>query len=457
MAHIVCMTSGLTGILHASFELVARLEADGHRVTYACPKAVGPKVKAQGFEYIQLPPVNYTPAPELPNYQGKLRKLKRLWFKFTHIKSRQKASIEALGMTDFEKKMTALQPDLWIMDVELHEHIMCAVGKKQKVLLLSQWFSLWQQKGLPPLLHDTIPGEGWRGSSIGMSWTWWLLRRQRWWIFLKKKIRSGGTNRRTILKKYAQEVGFPLSYIRENYWPGPFSYSGLPVISMTAEALEFPHEERKNLRYVGPMVFENRTDIQTNLNVHQQLEQLFLEKKLKAKSLIYCSVSTYRQGDQLFLKKLIQAVKERTDWMLILGLGGLLDTDFLKPCPQNVHAFGWIPQLKVLAEADISINHGGIHTINECVHFRVPMLVYSGKKSDQNGCAARVHYHKIGIMADKDLDDASTIEKKIHLLLSEEQYKTNMEDIYLSSQKYKTEKSLEQTVDLVLKKMTNQT
>lgn len=444
------MTSGLTGILHASFELVARLETAGHQVTYACPKAVGEKVKAQGFDYLQLPPVNYTPAPELPNFHGKLRKLKRLYYKFKHIKSRQQAAIKALGMADFEKKIAALQPDLWILDVELHEHIMCTVAKQQNVLLLSQWFSLWHQEGLPPLLEDTIPGEGWKGSKWGLSWTWWKLRRQRWWIFFKKKVRSGGTNRRTILKKYAHQVGFPMAYIKENYWPGPFSYSGLPIISMTAKELEFPHQWRKNLTYIGPMVFEHRVDTQTRSAMDKQLEQLFLEKKSSGKSLVYCSVSTYRQGDQLFLKKIVEALRGRKDWILILGLGGLLDTDFLEPMPKNVHAFGWIPQLKVLAEADLSINHGGIHTINECVHFKVPMLVYSGKRSDQNGCAARVHYHKIGLMADKDVDDAQTIASKINLLLTEEKYRKKVEEMSLVAEKYKTENSLERVVDLAL-------
>jgi UDP:flavonoid glycosyltransferase YjiC (YdhE family) len=120
--------------------------------------------------------------------------------------------------------------------------------------------------------------------------------------------------------------------------------------------------------------------------------------------------------------------------------------------PKNVHAFAWIPQLKVLAAADISINHGGIHTINECVHFGVPMLVYSGKKSDQNGCAARVHFHEIGIMADKDVDDAATIQSKIHKLLSVHIYKKNITEMQLISKKYKLEKRLIEVVDSLLKK-----
>ena len=424
-----------------------RLELAGHEVIAACPKAVGEKVQAQGFEYVQLLPVNYDPAPKVPNFQGLTGKMKRFLYQIRHKKSRQKAAIAALGMNDFEQKLKEIQPDLLLLDVELHEHITTAVAKKWPTILLSQWFSLWHRKGLPPLLHDTIPDKGWRGSKVGLWWTWWKLKRQRWWIFWKKKIRSGSTNRRAILQKYAAQVGFPKRYIRENYWPGPFVYGELPVLNMVAEELEFPHNVRPNSYYIGPMVFENRADIRSNSTVEKQLEALFLEKKRANKKLIYCSVSTYRKGDTSFLKKLVEAVQNREDWLLVLGLGGQLDTHFLQPLPENVHAFAWIPQLKVLAEADLSINHGGIHTINECVYFGVPMLVYSGKRSDQNGCAARVHFHEIGVMADKDVDTVAAIEKRIEAFFLDEKYKNNVAKIQAISENYKTEKRLEQLVN----------
>lgn len=446
MAHILCITTGLTGILNASFELMRRLEKDGHRVTCACPKSVGAKVKAQGFEYLQLEPINYEPAPKIPKLEGRFKKLKRFFYKISNRKSRQKAALLNLNLTGFSKKIKEVNPDLWIVDVELHDYIMTLVAQKKPILLLSQWFSIWYRRGLPPLLESTIPGEGWRGSAVGLWWAWRKIKMQRFWIFLKKKIISGGTNRRTVLEQYAKKIGFPKKNIRENYWPGPFVYSDLPVINMTPAELEFPHDVRPNSTYAGAFVFENRKETRSDEAVNRKLESLFLQKKSTGKSLIYCSVSTYREGDRAFLKKLIVAVAERKDWLLILGLGGMLDADFLQPLPENVYAFGWIPQLKVLAEADLSINHGGIHTINECLHFRVPMLVYSGKRSDQNGCAARVHFHEVGIQADKDLDSPIDISRKIELVLKEEKFQKNVDRIHDECEKYKNNQVLESLV-----------
>ena len=450
--HIVCITSGLTGILNASFELMRRLENAGFRVTCACPQTVGEQVKMQGFGYEQLAAVNYDPAPEVPEINSSLRKTRRLLHKWWHRKKRQQIALDNLKMGEFSEKLKSWKPDLLILDVELHEHIMTAVAEKYPVLLLSQWFSLWRREGLPPLLQDTIPGVGEAGDPDAINQAWDEIEAARLQIFLKKQFLSGETDRRSILQLYAEKIGFPKKHISQNYWPGPFTYTDLPVISITAEELEFPHAPPGFLKYVGPMVFENRKDLKADEEVEQRLNQLFSERKKKNQRLIYCSVSTFKSGDQQFLKKLITAFAERKDWLLILGLGGKIEIESLNPLPENVHAFKWIPQLKVLAKADLSINHGGIHTINECIHFKVPMLVYSGKRSDQNGCAARVHYHGLGLMADKDVDTSADILSKIDLIFKSPNYQKSINEAHKVYKNYKSKNVLENVVNEFLNK-----
>lgn len=429
MAHILCMTSGLTGIMNASFELANRLESMGHSITYASPNPISENVKAQGFNFFQLNSVNFDPAPQPPNYQGPLRKIKRLIHKVTHLRARRSQAVISLGMNTFLEQLKDIDPDLTIVDIELHEHIMAMVPAKWKILLLSQWFSTTDSRGLPPIQSDIIPGVGFRGSLLGIKLSWIKVRIQRWFMFFKKKITSAYSDRRSILQKYAGEAGFSKTYIRKNYWPGPFTYEGLPMISMTSEGLEFPHRKSQNQHYVGPMVSVNRREIDSSPDTINTLESIFKKKIEEGKKLIYCSVSTFQKGDHRFLKKVIGAVGENPDWLLVISLGGLLDSSEFNQLPENVFAFNRVPQLKVLKEADLSINHGGIHTINECLHFKVPMLIYSGKKSDQNGCAARVQFHGLGIMADKDVDNQKTIQQNIERVLKEKQYLTKAEEL----------------------------
>lgn len=426
--------------------MVRRLEAAGYQVTYASPKAVGAIAKVNGLTYQQLPPTNFFPAPDLPVFQGRFRKVKRLWYKIKYRKARKKQAVLNLGMTEFRQLLDELSPDLLLIDVELHEHLMTAQTTHIPMVLLSQWFSLWNRVGLPPLSDTTIPNLHWQGSKIGLVFAWQKIKVHRWWMFTKKRIRSVGTNRRSILKKYAQQIGFPKAYLHENYWPGPFTYAKLPVISMVLAEMEFPHDKRPNLHYVGAMIGKKRADVQNDKVTQRRLQAIFEIKKHTATALIYCTLSSFKQGDTAFLKRLIEAVKDREDWQLILGLGGQLDIKSLGELPANVHAFSWVPQMEVLAKANCSINHGGIHTINECIHFQVPMLVYSGKRSDQNGCAARVHYHGLGIMADKDKDDSTVIAAKIERVLTEQKYKNNLQKMHQHYRRYQSEQVLEQYI-----------
>ncbi len=448
MAQIMCMTSGLTGILNASFELVARLQSKGHDCICASPLPVGDKVQAQGLSYLQLDPVNYDPAPPLPEFAGPLRKMKRLVYKIRHVSRRRQEAVKALGMEAFLEKMRKAAPDLVIIDMELHQHIFALVTAGYKVLLLSQWFSTWYAKRLPPIVHHTIPGRGFSGSRLGLEWSWMNIRGQRWWMFTKKKVTSVYTDRRSILKKYARDIGFPLSYIRTNYWPGPFSYDTLPVISMTAEALEFPHQKRSNLEYVGPMVYTQRRDQNIEAADLQKIRAILNSKENR--QLIYCSVSTFSKGDIKFLQRVIRAFEGQQDWLGIMSLGGLADAAALDPLPDNVYAFDRVPQLEILSRANLSINHGGIHTINECLHYKIPMLIYSGKRSDQNGCAARIHYHGLGIMADKDADTPNEIRTRIRQVLSNPAFRENIERIHREITTYREKNVLGRVVSSIV-------
>ncbi len=446
MAKIICITTGLTGILNASYELVSRLKEAGHEVSYASPRKIKNRVEAEGIKFTQLPEIKEDASPTIPSFQKPFRKIKRFLYKIQNAKQRRLATLEKTVPNEFVTMLLREKPDLVIIDIELHEYIFKAFSEGQKFILLSQWFSLWRRKGLPYLLHDTIPQQGWKGSTLALEMTWRKIKLQRWWIFMRKKILSVGTDRRSILLELARQERFSRNYISENYWPGPFTYSKLPVMSLTPLEMEFPHEPRPNLFYVGPMVYEKRKEQQPKSKLNYTIEEVFeYRKKIKGR-LLYCSVSTLSKGDEFFIKKIIQAVKHKKNWVLIIGMGGLIGEEMFEKLPGNVFPFSYVPQLKVLKEADISINHGGIHTINECIHFKVPMLVYSGKRSDQNGCAARVDYHGLGIMADKDKDSPTEIRNKINEVLINNSFSQKVEEMHIQTLKYKDDLFLEKVI-----------
>ena len=440
MAHILLITTGLTGILHAGFEVMARLEKAGHRLTYACPHDRRTIVEAQEFVYKQLPEVLIQPTDQIPDFPQRWR---RILYRLTHIKQRRKNALADLKIDEFTATLQALKPDLILIDVELHEYIISSFSIGYKVILLSQWFTMWEAKGVPTLQSDIIPNEN---NHDDIRRLWQQTHRDRRKMIWQQKIRTLFADRGSILEMYAHRAGFPTQELLCYQWPAPFGYRTLPVLSMSAGELEFPHTPRENLHYIGPMVYAQRKDTKTTKQTKERLQRIFEEKKQNGQKVIYCSFTTMRASDNAFSKKIIEAVAQRPDWVLIIGHGGISDDESSKNTPKNVHIFDWIPQLYVLQNADCSINHGGIHTINECIHFRVPMLVYSGQKSDQDGCAARVAYHQIGIRADKNKDDVSAIRRNIETVLSNPLFKKNLTAVHDKYLAQKRDKILERLI-----------
>ena len=198
----------------------------------------------------------------------------------------------------------------------------------------------------------------------------------------------------------------------------------------TANALEmeFSSQHPPNVHYVGPLISPGRHEKRTDGRFDSVFTQLINRKDREEspRPLIYCATSTFVQADSDFLRKIISVFEIRKDWDLVLGLGGRVEVQNLGPTPPNVFAFDWAPQLRVLERADCAINHGGTTSINECVYYGVPMVVYSTKTMDHNGNAARVAFHRLGIVADKDKDTIDDIMRNIEAALFNPEIKQNL-------------------------------
>jgi UDP:flavonoid glycosyltransferase YjiC (YdhE family) len=108
------------------------------------------------------------------------------------------------------------------------------------------------------------------------------------------------------------------------------------------------------------------------------------------------------------------------EWTLVLGLGRKAAAKDLGTVPENVFLLDWAPQIEILQQADAAITHGGSSTINECVRFAVPMVVYSTGHVDQPGNTARVAYHGLGLAADRRRDGPGAIARNVERVLHDE-------------------------------------
>lgn len=411
--------TGLIGNLNGSLGVVSKLLDEGHKVTCMSVLEIREKVERHGMTYVQLPPINFSFSHEdfgLPVRGGWLERFKN------NVKNRvkiRKKGRKILGLDRYEKIIADLNLDRVVIGQELHDLIFVCYRLKIPITLLSTWFSNRMGMGtqLPPLRTDIIPGNGLKGSKLGILTNWIFIKLKVQARILIDKVNFKGY-RRAALKKYALASGFPFKTVVSSNLPQLFSYTNLPTISLTMAEMDFPHIPYTNFKYIGPMVYWKR-DAKAKQGRNTHVEVIIKQKQATGKKLIYCSYGSLLAPDVSFLNNVIKAIEKQDDWLLIASLGGNLAPDTFKTKSENVFIHSWVPQLRVLEHADCFITHAGINSINESIHFTVPILAYSGKKFDQNGCAARVHYNGMGIMGDKDKDNYLVIRHNIKKILEE--------------------------------------
>jgi MGT family glycosyltransferase len=237
-----------------------------------------------------------------------------------------------------------------------------------------------------------------------------------------------------------------------SHWLIPFTYRRLPTLSLHALEIEFPHRPPSWVHYVGPMVLESRIDRPVPKDERARLDAIIERRRSgpDERRLIFAAFGSVFSSDLGLLKRLVGAVAERRDWDLLISLSDRVSVADLGPLPRNVHAFSWVPQLEVLRDTDVMVNHGGINTVDECVTASVPMLVYCGFETDMAGTTSRVVHHGIGIAGDRRSDDAPAIRAHLDRLVWEPHFAENLGQMQRSFELYAEKRVAEDTVEALL-------
>ncbi|MEM6639106.1 MAG: hypothetical protein AAF610_04315 [Pseudomonadota bacterium] len=404
MAHILCMTSGLTGLLNASFEMVRRLRDDGHRVTYACPQDVRHAVRAQGIDYIQLGSVNFDPAPPAPGG--------RIFARFTRkptSATRRVAGVAALGMDAFRKTLADLAPDLVLIDSELYEHIFTLYAMGTPHVLVSPFFAQWPGRGLPPLATAFLPDNA---SAIDAH----IANRAE--QIQEVSDKNLYTERRSVLLEYARSVNYPVDALEQHAGLTMFVNTRQPTLLLTAQELDFEHRVPEHVHYVGPMVSEQR--VETSVSKDDQVRLDAVLNNLEG-PLIYCPLSTMDVGDNGLATHLIRAVTSQPDWTLIIAGA---PADAALPTAPNVHVFGYVAQTDVLPRVSACVTLAGMNTVHEALLADVPLLAYP-MHYDQPGVAARLESKGLALVGKPD-DDASVIASRLQTLMNDQPLRSRL-------------------------------
>lgn len=377
---IVMVIPSAIGHLNPSFFIANQLVKAGHSVVYlATPEQMG-TITANGFTYISSPTVLFSSDNPLMAKGGFWERCaKRLTTnEVIFAKNNGALFIEAINKT---------KPDIVLLDAIISYNYWF-IKEHVKVVLLQTMLSTHQDNTPPltsPLVND---GSTWWGK-LQIYWQW-----QRY--YLKSKFSIGtflGDSHYATTKRIFNEIkDFDKLLLKRK----TFQYGIVNVkeVILSPASFDFPNRKRQLHQFHAGLCLNY--SIESGITEFSQ----FLETLPPNIKIVYCSLGTLalvhftrREG---FYKKLVNVFKKRSEH-LIVSLGDF-DKTTLGVLPKNIHAFQTVPQKFLLGRATMMITHAGLNSVLECIYHKVPMLALPlNSKWDQNGNAARVVYHGLGL------------------------------------------------------------
>jgi UDP:flavonoid glycosyltransferase YjiC (YdhE family) len=331
----------------------------------------------------------------------------------------------SIAMTEVTDLVHEWKPDLLLIDMECHVAMIQTRKLGIPTVLCSRWFTVFRS-GLVPPMHTTLaPPENF-AESLRVRWAWTRLMLRKWRLdlrqqFSRRRFRTihYDSNARSELRAIAAYNGLSLKAITDrSHWLIPHVYRDIPVMSLTAQELEFEDADDPRMHYVGSMVPGDTNDKQSAASV--AFQQFVKRRESSGNPLIYCSYSTCWDTGSQNIELLLDLFTRRQDLDMVIGLGGKTQSMANVVLPDNIFMMDYAPQLEVLDKAAVVITHGGISTINEALHKGVPLMVCSAGHIDQNGCMVRLVHHHVGVAASSDPINPVELEHLIDDLLGEQ-------------------------------------
>ena len=416
-------------------EISKRLRQEGHSVWIGSMQNEREKIEKNKQNYIEVNQIIFDYQIDKVRYEqqyqnGKKVSKRHYWQQLE----------EELDFSQFDELLGLYQIDLVLIDMELHEYILHLQSQRFPFILISQWFSIWQTEGNIPPSASSYPK-----SSISRKLLWAKSRGVSMLKSLLHWIKYKGITRKEFLLHLASKYGIDQSQMISYQFPLPFSYRSLPVISTTHPSLELGTSMPTNVQFVYPMVYEERVELQ-NEEFTKDFSQILNQVQIQNKKLILVTRSSMSKHGRQSLSDLLEVLSQMEECISIISLGKLFDEYQTQPSGSNVYLYPSVPQLTVLKNADLSIHHGGIHTINECIHFAVPMLVLSGGQFDQNSCAVRIRKAGCGLSLSPRVG-AKKLREGIREIMSNPKYQNQINKLQSEYLDAKSEKALESIIN----------
>ena len=147
-------------------------------------------------------------------------------------------------------------------------------------------------------------------------------------------------------------------------------------------------------------------------------------ERLTGKPLIYASMGTILNGQVDVFRTIVAAVAQNKNLQLVLSVGDQIDPKQIGQVPNNAIIAKRVPQLELLKQATVCITHAGLNTVLESLAQGVPQVAIP-VTYDQPGVAARIAYHKTGVVTSLDKLTADHLALLLEEVLTDPTYREN--------------------------------
>jgi UDP:flavonoid glycosyltransferase YjiC (YdhE family) len=414
MAHYVIITAGVVSHLNRAFGLGGLLRDRGHRVTFVSARhgAAG-LVRHNDFEFCALD----TPR-QFIRLPGRLRERRE------RVAREAAAARRILDSTEFDRLTAALQPDLLLIDYELHSQIIRAIAVGRPTMLLEYECSP-RRTGRVPVPSSNLMPTGSALNRLLVAGSWWAESGKRRLRFGLSRAYYAGHDRWSTIRRLAARHGVELRrHATRRHWHF-LTYPELPTLYLSPWEFDFPNQIPNREFYVGPMLHGTRREAAVDPDYGALMQRLDQGSCAQVRPVVYCAMGSIL-ADPAYFRRVIEAAGRHPEWDVIIAAGGAMSRRELGGMPPNVHVLAFVPQLDVLRRADLMLTHAGSGSVFECIQNGVPMLCYSGGAKEENGNAARVAFHGLGLRGDPVRDGPAEIAARIQTLLTDPTYRSRV-------------------------------
>jgi MGT family glycosyltransferase len=397
------------GHIMSSFDLAKKLRARGHVISYLCIPDFKALIESQGFNTIlfaeDIMPLGYNNV-SFSSYWSKRRHRESIFSRYM------------MKITDgtLDKCISSANADVILCDPFLSYVAIRSLSLGVPTMHLFTSLFMYENQYIPPIVSSLSPG-----SSLITKMAWKIMFFKFLFVKRLKNLVTGEfkspTKMHHLVGAYLEickKTGYPCEKDK-TYRLNEIGFNLiLPSIMLCTRAFQFPEIISEQRLYLGNFVDFERNEIPLKLNFDNR-------------PVIYCSLgtaaSTYPYADR-FYQAVMKASSLRKDWQFVLQIS---DPDKMRryKSAQNIFVLDWVPQIDMLKQVAVTVTHGGLNSIMECVGFEVPMVIVPGLR-DQPGNASRAVYNNIALVTNMKRIEPNTLIELIERAMKSKEIKEGL-------------------------------